>query len=107
MRLLSVFLHDRVLQEAERVIAFYENYLLNPISYNCKIKFKISRETGLVYRRGQPWRLFLLSLCLEATRDWLEPSLGTAEAQGFHYARVVGRGVRESGETGELTQIRA
>lgn len=53
MRLLPIFLHDRVLQEAERAIAFFENYLLNPISYSCKIKFKTSREGGLLCKSGQ------------------------------------------------------
>lgn len=112
MRLLSIFLHDRVLQEAERVIAFFENFLLNTISYSCKIKFKTSREAGLVYTREQKEGAAteaLPAFPLSGGHKGLVTAVGTAEDQGFHYARVGGGGGggRGSGEAGELAQIRA
>lgn len=53
-------------------------------------------------RRAQPRRLFLLSLCLEATRDWLEPALRDQrpKASTTHAWRGGGRGELESRRAG-------
>lgn len=61
--LLRIFLQDKVLQEAEgRQLFFFLNHLLNRTSYSCKVKLSMkNREGGLVWRRGQPPRLFPLS----------------------------------------------